>query len=109
MSLVFVAGTIPLSAVGLFIGTHTTGSAAPGFANLAYFPMLYLSGLFIPLPKVLQHWTVIWPTFHIDQLALAAAGVQQFRFIDPKIAAGVLLLTTLVFGGLALRRLQRSG
>jgi len=109
MSVVFVAGSIPFSAIGLFIATHTSGNAAPGFANLVYFPMLYLSGLFIPLPKTLQHWTVIWPTFHLDQLALAAAGVKQYSFVNPLISAAVLLATTVVFGGLAIRQLQRKG
>ena len=109
MSAVYIVGTIPLCAIGLFIATHTSGNAAPGFANLAYFPMLYLSGLFIPLPKVLEHWTVIWPTFHVDQLALGLAGVKQFSFVDPKISAAFLIATTVLFGGLALRRLRRTG
>jgi ABC-2 type transport system permease protein len=109
MSAVYVLGAIPFCALGLFIATYASGNAAPAFVYLAYFPMVYLSGLFIPLPKTLEHWTVIWPTFHVDQLALAAAGLKQFRFVDPMISVAVLVATTALFGGLALRRLQRFG
>jgi ABC-2 type transport system permease protein len=109
MSVVYVLGAIPFCAISLFIATHASGNAAPAFVYLTYFPMMYLSGLFIPLPKTLEHWTVIWPTFHVDQLALAAAGLKQFRFVDPMISVAVLVATTVLFGGLALRRLQRFG
>jgi ABC-2 type transport system permease protein len=109
MSAVYVVGAIPFCAIGLFMATHASGNAAPAFVYLVYFPMMYLSGLFIPLPKTLEHWTVIWPTFHVDQLALAAAGLKQFRFVDPLISVVVLVATTVLFGGLALRRLQRIG
>ena len=52
---------------------------------------------------------VIWPAFHLNQVALAVAGVDGFRFFDPKMAVAVLLGFTVLFGGLAIRRLARVG
>ena len=71
--------------------------------------MMWLSGLFIPLPDTLKRWVVIWPTFHLDQLALGLAGVEQFTFIPPAMAAAVLAGVTVLCGGLAIRRLARVG
>ena len=71
---VLVLGAIPFSAIGLFLGSRVSGSAAPAWGNLLFLPMIYLSGLFIPLPEGLKKWVVVWPTFHLDQLALALAG-----------------------------------
>ena len=71
--------------------------------------MIYLSGLFIPLPEGLKRWVIVWPTFHLDQLALGLAGVEKFTFIPPTMAAGALAGVTVLFGGLAIRRLARIG
>jgi ABC-2 type transport system permease protein len=109
MVIAMIAGTVPLSAIGLFIGSHTSGSAAPAITNVLFLPMLWLSGLFIPLPKFLESWVVIWPAFHLNQVALGAAGVTEYSFIAPQIAAGVLAGITVLFGGLAIRRLARKG
>lgn len=107
--IVLVLGSIPFSAMGLWIGTLTSASAAPAWANLVFLPMMWLSGLFIPLPAFLQQWVVIWPAFHLDQLALGLAGVKGFIFIPTATAAVVLIGVTLLFGGLAIRRLTRVG
>jgi ABC-2 type transport system permease protein len=106
---VMTAGAVPFGAIGLFIGAHVSGSAAPAFANLVFLPMLWLSGLFIPLPKFLERLAVIWPAFHLNQVALGSAGIAEFTFISPAIAAAVLVGVTVVFGGLAIRRLARRG
>lgn len=109
MSAVLIAGVIPFAAIGLFIGSLVSGSAAPAYANLFYLPCIYLSGLFIPLPKFMHAQTVIWPAFHLDQLALAAGGVKNYSFIPPQIAAAVLIGITVVCGGLAIWRVERRG
>lgn len=106
---VLVVGTVPFTAIGLFIGVVTTGRTAPAFANLLFLPMMWLSGLFIPLPDVLQRWVVVWPAFHLNQLALNVAGVQQFSFVPAELAGGVLVGITVLFGGLAIRQLARVG
>jgi ABC-2 type transport system permease protein len=108
MSTVLVIGTLPFAAIGLFIGAHVSGNAAPAVANLVYLPMAWLSGIFFPLPPMLRPWAVIWPAFHLDQVALAIAGLTQFRFINPWVSVAVLAGITVLFGGLALRRLARK-
>ena len=109
VSTVLVVGTIPFCAIGLLIGALASASAAPAWGNLVFLPMMWLSGLFIPLPKSLESWVIIWPTFHLDQLALGLAGVEQFTFIPPTMAAAVLAGVTVLCGGLAIRRLARVG
>jgi ABC-2 type transport system permease protein len=109
MLAVIVAGTVPFSAIGLFIGTHVSGSASPAVANVVFLPMLWLSGLFIPLPKFLEPWVIVWPAFHLNQLSIAAAGLGEFRFIPPGVALAVLAGVTVLFGGLAIRRLAERG
>jgi hypothetical protein len=52
---------------------------------------------------------VIWPAFHLDQAVLAAGGLTRFRSINPWTSVAVLAAFTVVFGGLALRRLARKG
>lgn len=105
---VMIIGSIPFCAIGLFIGSHTSASAAPAIANLVFLPMTWLSGFFFPLPEFLRPSVVIWPAFHLNQLALNIADVQEFSFIGPKIAAAVLLGVTVFFGGMAVRRLARA-
>ncbi len=107
--IVLIIGTIPFSAIGLLIGALASGSAAPAYGNLVFLPMIWLSGLFIPLPESLKQWVIVWPAFHLNQLALGLAGVKQFTFIPPALAAGVLIGVTVLFGGLAIRRLARVG
>lgn len=109
MSAVLVAGTVPFCALGLMLGTLTSGSAAPAYANLAYLPGLYLSGVFFPLPKSMHFQTAFWPHFHLDQLVFAAGGVSKFRWIAPEIAMAVLLGFTVLCSGVALWRLSRKG
>ena len=104
-----VTGTIPFFAIGYFLGAFASASAAPAWGNLVFLPMMWLSGLFIPLPEFLQSWTVIWPAFHINQIALGLAGVEEFSFFPPMMSAGILVGVTLLFGGLAAHRLARKG
>jgi ABC-2 type transport system permease protein len=109
MTIVLTVGALPFAAIGLFIGAHVSANVAPAIANLVFLPMLWLSGLFIPLPKFLERWAVIWPAFHLNQLALGSAGVSEFSFMAPGISAAVLAGFTVIFGGLAIRRLARKG
>ena len=104
-----IIGVIPFCAIGLFLGTVSSGSAAPAYGNLVFLPMMRLSGIFIPLPEVMRKWVVIWPSFHLDQLALNLAGIEEFSFVSPALAAAVLVGVTVLFGGLAIRRLARVG
>jgi ABC-2 type transport system permease protein len=102
-------GVLPFCALGMFVGTLIKGQGAPGMLNLVYLPMSFLSGLWFPLPmlpKVLQQIAPVWPSYHLDRLALAAVGLGQ----------GALWPHALVLAGfaaafllLAVRRLRRHG
>ncbi len=109
LTVTLVLGALPFCALGLFIGAHFSGSAAPGITNLVYLPMIYLGGLFIPLPPFLQKWVIVWPAFHLQQVAVAVTGASKFQSLPPQMAGAVLLGVTVVFGGLAIRRLARVG
>ncbi|MBN1241057.1 MAG: ABC transporter permease [Gammaproteobacteria bacterium] len=106
---VMIAGTVPFCAIGLLIGSLASASSAPAFANLVFLPMMWLSGLFIPLPEFLQPWVVVWPAFHLNQVALGAGGVGDYVYVSPQLALAVLAGITVLSGGLAIRRLSRVG
>lgn len=109
MSVALIAGSIPFSALGLMVGTLVNGSAAPGYANLIYLPGCYLSGMFFPLPKSMYWQTPFWPQFHIDQLAMHAAGVTKYQFEPVPIAIATLVGFTVLFSAVAIWRLARKG
>jgi ABC-2 type transport system permease protein len=107
MAGVLIFGAVPFCAIGLVIGAFSSGNASPAFANLIYLPGMWLSGMFFPLPKVMQPWEAIWPAYHLNQTALAAAGMRVEA--NPLVTSAVLVGITALFGGLAIRRLARSG
>jgi ABC-2 type transport system permease protein len=106
---VMVLGVLPFCAIGLCIGVYFSGGAAPGIVNIIYLPMLYLSGIFFPLPASMQPFAAIWPAFHLNQVALAAAGAGEFLVRPVMSCVLMLVCVTLLFTGLAIRRLARVG
>jgi ABC-2 type transport system permease protein len=102
-------GVLPFCALGLLVGTMLKGQGAPGLLNMIYLPMAFLSGLWFPLhmmPAVLQQLAPVWPSYHLNALALSAVGFD----------AGARLPHVLVLAGftigfllLAARRLRRNG
>jgi ABC-2 type transport system permease protein len=109
MSLVMIASAIPFCAMGLMVGSLVAGSAAPGYANLIYLPGCYLSGMFFPLPKSMYWQTPIWPQFHVEQLAMHAAGVAKFQFVPVQMALAGVVGYTVLFSAVAIWRLARKG
>ena len=105
--LVSIFGVLPFCAIGFFIGAWVSGTAAIGVVNLIFFPMLYLSGMFFPLPKILVPWARIWPTYYMNQIVWSAVGLESQ--IDVKICILVLLGITVFFTYLAARRFARVG
>ena len=104
-----VLGVLPFCAMGMFVGTMIKGQGAPGLLNIVYLPMSFLSGLWFPLqmlPNVLQQAAPIWPSYHLDKIALAAVGMNNEPLLPHVLVlfgftAGFLLLAT--------RRLRRYG
>ncbi len=75
-----VVGVLPFAAIGMYVGTRVSGSAAPALLNALYLPMSFLSGLWLPLsmlPGALAKLAVIWPAYHLGQLALKVVGYDQ--------------------------------
>jgi ABC-2 type transport system permease protein len=104
---VLLLGSLPFCAIGLFIGSLVKGQAAVAIVNLVYLPMSVLSGLWMPLfafPTALQKLAVIWPSWHLAEMALGAVGqAQDVRFGQH---AAVLLLTAALFLSLAAWRMR---
>ena len=106
---VLIVGAVPFSAIGLLIGAYVSGSAAPAVANLIYLPMLWLGGLFIPLPKFLQPQAVVWPSFHLNQIVVGVVDLKEFHVAPTMLSVAVLVGVTVLCGGLAIRKLARKG
>ncbi len=107
--LVDALGVLPFCALGLLVGTLLKGQGAPGLLNMIYLPMAFLSGLWFPLsimPKFLQQLAPIWPSYHLNALALSAVGVNHAARLPHVL---VLLGFTVAFLLLAARRLRRYG
>lgn len=103
-------GVVPFCALGLWLGTLLKGAGAPSMVNLVYLPMAFLSGLWLPLnmlPRFLQQLAPIWPSYHLNHLALSAVGLMSWA--DAGTHALALLGFALVFLALATRRLRRYG
>ena len=102
-----VIGTIPFCAIGLFIGARVSARTAPAIVNLVYLSMVYLSGLFIPLPPAVRWIAVFSPAFRLNQLCLAMAGAASILSQTMHIAA--LVGVAVLFTGLTMRRLAHLG
>jgi len=109
VAVVVILGALPFCAIGLFVGAYASVAAAPPTLNLIYLPMIWLGGLFLPLPKVMQSVEPFFPTFHLKQLAMSATSAPERLLVPLSLSVGVMVTVTLLFGGLALRKLARKG
>ncbi len=108
--LIDVVGVLPFCALGLYIGTLLSGSAAPAAINLLYLPMAFLSGLWLPLsmlPEIFSRLAPLWPAHHLAQIALRVVGMDAGG--NPWLHLAVLAAFTVGFFMLARARLQRVG
>jgi len=107
-----IVGVIPFACMGMALALLVPFSSAPGIANMIYMPMSFCGGLWIPvmmLPKVLQQFALLLPTYHLAQLMLrlfgfASAGSASSHWL------GLLGFTLLMLGvaGMALRRYEQN-
>jgi len=107
VALIGILGSVPFCALGFLIGVWTPARSAPAIVNLVYLPMLHLSGLFYPLPKVLKAMAPFWPAYHVQRLMFNAIGLSAEGGSVTHIA--VLAGVTVLFGVLAVRRLAKVG
>lgn len=104
-----VLGVLPFAAIGLFVGTLVSGSAAPALLNVLYLPMAFLSGLWLPLsmlPAIFGKIAPVWPAYHLSQLALKVVGHDEGGAIWLHVL--VLGVVTGAFFILAQRRLSAA-
>lgn len=104
-----VLGVLPFAAIGLFVGTLVSGSAAPALLNVLYLPMAFLSGLWLPLsmlPAIFGKIAPVWPAYHLSQLALKVVGHDEGGAVWLHLL--VLAVVTLAFFILAQRRLSAA-
>jgi ABC-2 type transport system permease protein len=100
---ILVMGSLPFCAMGLFIGTIASGKSSPAFVNLLFLPMIYLSGIMIPMPKSMQWISRFSPAFYLDQLAVTAVGLPHF--VSAALDIAMLAAVTVLFTMFAVRRL----
>ncbi len=96
--LALVAGALPFSAMGLAFGYLVGPNSAPAVLNLAWLPMAFASGLWIPisqLPDVVQSVAVALPPYHFVQLALGTIGASEGG--SPVVHAAAVLGFTALF------------
>lgn len=70
-------GALPFCVLGQALGYALGPNSAPVVINLAYLPMAFASGLWLPLdqlPSFVQGLAPWLPAYHLGQLALASVG-----------------------------------
>lgn len=96
-------GSFPMIGLGMAIGYGTSPNAAPALVNVIYLPMLFLSGIFVPLSQLPSAVRTVgsWlPTYHYAQLGWETIGLSDERTL---VALAWLAAWTIVLFGLALR------
>jgi len=97
-----LAGAIPFGALGLTIGNLEGPNSAPATVNMIYMPLAFCGGLWIPfdfLPKAIQQFAPLLPSYHLGQIALAIQGAPHTGPLGGHAAA--LVAFGLIFVGTA--------
>ncbi|MBS0584014.1 MAG: ABC transporter permease [Proteobacteria bacterium] len=110
LALIAMSGVLPFCALGLMIGSKANAAASPAIVNFIYLPMAFLSGLWMPLtmlPQFIRDIAVLWPPYHLAQLALAATGREYAGAVAAHI--GYLIVFTVACFAVARRWLAKAG
>jgi ABC-2 type transport system permease protein len=102
-------GVLPFCALGLLIGSRANAAASPAIVNFIYLPMAFLSGLWMPLamlPQFIRDIAVLWPPYHLAQLALDVIGSEHAGGAPGHL--GFLAMFTIVCFEVARRWLARA-
>jgi ABC-2 type transport system permease protein len=107
-----VVGVIPFACMGMALALLVPFSSAPGIANMIYLPMSFCGGLWLPimmLPKFIQQFAVLLPTYHLSQLMLSAFGYDSAgTAMSHWIGLLGFTLVMLGIGGIAFRRYEQN-
>jgi ABC-2 type transport system permease protein len=109
IALILLLGVAPFCAIGFFIGSRASGPAASGITTLLFLPLVYLSGLFFPLPKVIEVIALVMPPFYLKELVLAVGGGKPIWIGGPLVHVVLLVTFTFILSALAAKRLARTG
>jgi ABC-2 type transport system permease protein len=109
MAVVVTIGAIPFCGLGLMIGSLASARSSPAIVNVIYIVLLYLSGLWFPLPQSFANVALASPAYHLHRLVLGAVGVPGATVGSTLTHVAILLALGVVFTGLAVRRFQRVG
>lgn len=96
---VHLLAALPFCVIGQALGYALGPNSAPVVINLAYLPMAFASGLWMPidvLPPFVQAIAPWLPAYHHGQLALASLGFAPADAVAGHVAA--LLLTAAIAG-----------
>lgn len=99
-------GSLPLACLGLLIGSLFGSNSVSLVTIMIYLAIASISGLLATLSMIrsgnpkMAEMAVIYPTYHVYQLALA--NLQDTTFIEVTKHIGVLLAYSLGFSGLVL-------
>lgn len=100
---------LPFCVIGQALGYALGPNSAPVVINLAYLPMAFASGLWMPidtLPPFVQAIAPWLPAYHHGQLALASLGFAPADAVAGHVAA--LLITTAIAGVAAVIAYRRA-
>lgn len=103
---------IPFSCMGLCIALLAPANSAPGITNMLYLPMSFCGGLWMPimfLPKALQTFAKVLPTYHMGQLMNATLGYPMIGSVMSHVLGLVgFTLLTMGIAIVAFRRLEQN-
>lgn len=77
---VHLFAVVPFSLMGLLLGYTVKAQGAIAIANILFFPLAVLGGLWMPIfvfPAFLQGIAQVLPSYHLAQMAIIAGGMQD--------------------------------
>lgn len=106
---VHLLSVVPFSLIGIFLGYMVKSQGAIAFANVLFFPLAVLGGLWMPItvfPAFLQDFAQALPSFHLAELALIAGGLRAPDHVWIHVA--VSIAWTVVLAGLVAWAVRRE-
>jgi ABC-2 type transport system permease protein len=106
---VHLASVVPFSLLGIFLGYTLKSQGAIAFANVLFFPLAVLGGLWMPIfvfPAFMQGVAQVLPSYHLAQLALIAGGIQPP--VDVWLHIAAIGAWTIVLAGLVAWAVRRE-